>query len=548
MDEARDEASTSLDLEGLSSHYDCVVLGTSLAPSIVAAAAAFSDHSVLHLDANDYYGHVDDASFTLDQAVDWAKEMMEAQQESGVDANLSKTALAGLGKEAVLDRVARTLATFRSSKPTPDPSSQGRGPDQDLLEESSDPDKTVADPVVVPSEEEVSLLSKRLSLRFLNPSPSQTMRMLSFGPSYNTEEEKPDSAAALKSEETDMPGTATKNEEAGGGDDDDDDGKHECAESRNEEQSATKPKPSGSGVLASPSIPTVVSSTSECGLDGLSLLPRLSMSDLEKASRRWSLDLGSPMALLCSGAAVELLVSSGVGRYLEFLAVDALCILENQQNHRQQQGAKRRPGPSAATIAAGTAEPGPPLFSTPLPRECWRVPSSKKDIFASKALGVLEKNRLMKLLRCCHDWGAVHLTGQDDLATQGDGELKSGRALSRPQNTPAAATSAKAATSAASSSSHQLPPGTASAAKKQQPPTGLDPGPYVACGARFQDFLDAWGLPPRLRDAVLYAIALTHDTAKRPPPGLAAAPTASAAAAAAAAAAATTAAANRTTG
>ena len=52
--------------------YDVIVIGTGLAESIVAAAAARAGHSVLHLDAADYYGG-DGASLPLPQFLETAK-------------------------------------------------------------------------------------------------------------------------------------------------------------------------------------------------------------------------------------------------------------------------------------------------------------------------------------------------------------------------------------------------------------------------------------------------------------------------------------------
>lgn len=70
-----------LDLEGLPTSFDAVVLGTALAPSLLAAGAAFSGKRVLHLDSNDFYGGLDDAGFTLEQTIEWAEKRMEAQRK-----------------------------------------------------------------------------------------------------------------------------------------------------------------------------------------------------------------------------------------------------------------------------------------------------------------------------------------------------------------------------------------------------------------------------------------------------------------------------------
>jgi hypothetical protein len=397
------ESPNSLDLEGLASRYDCVVLGTSLAPSVVAAAAAFSSHSVLHLDANDYYGHVDDASFTLDQAVEWAK-MMDVEQKSELS---SFDAVSALEENLIRARVARSLIALRASeqiKQTLDPD-DSRGDDN-----REEQDEVVCTPR---SEEEVSSLSARLSIRFLNQSPSSAVRLLSCGAA-------PLAEVVVKSKDGEGVTQAVESNNDG-------------VESKEVDSSVDEPTDSAAAAASTPSVVPPVQAESndiaapqpvtEEGPASSLAPPRLQMSDVLKASRRWSLDLGNPMAILCSGAAVEMLVSSGVGRYLEFLTVDALCILENHtlaQQQKQQLQQKQQQQQQQQTQQTQHTQQRQQQRA---PRECWRVPSSKRDIFSSKALGVLEKNRLMKLLRCCHDWGVRHLQGKDDLATQGDGEL-----------------------------------------------------------------------------------------------------------------------------
>ena len=61
-DEAKDEP--ALDEEGLKLEYDVVLYGTGLVESILASALARAGKSVLHCDANDYYGSLD-AVWTL---------------------------------------------------------------------------------------------------------------------------------------------------------------------------------------------------------------------------------------------------------------------------------------------------------------------------------------------------------------------------------------------------------------------------------------------------------------------------------------------------
>jgi len=162
---------------------------------------------------------------------------------------------------------------------------------------------------------------------------------------------------------------------------------------------------------------------------------------------------------------VDAMVSSGVGRYLEFRSMDALCVFESTSTET---------GAGAAAVEPGKAEPT---------YRYWRVPCSKKDIFTSKALSREEKHKLMKFLRFCMDWGK-QMVARKQVSDQDDSELTMGRALNRPQN--ASVVSAP-----------------------------VSPAEYVEQNKPFSAFLDAWGLPERLRYAVLHAIAMIPTPADR---------------------------------
>eukprot|EP00904_Undaria_pinnatifida_P006085 jgi/Undpi1/2606/HiC_scaffold_13.g05985.m1 len=121
------------------------------------------------------------------------------------------------------------------------------------------------------------------------------------------------------------------------------------------------------------------------------------VADLVRLSRSFNLDLTSQV-LLATGPAVDTLVSSGVGNYLEF---------------KDMQGA-----PSTPVLALS------------------RVPCSKADVFGTKLLTPLEKRRLMRFLLFASDWG-LQRAGEDVLARNEAG-LGRGRSLRRPQNREAA--------------------------------------------------------------------------------------------------------------
>lgn len=318
---------TSLGIEGLEKNYDAVVLGTNLAPSIIAAAAGFSGHTVLHLDANDFYGHLDDATFTFDQAVEWA------QQLSNNTVSIEKSQ-----DENMLTRISDSLGATRTDK------------------------------------------VENLRIVRMNQNPLECAHVFSFG-ANNDDVEK----------------------------------KEEVAES--------------------PYVDPIEVSVKEESSEEV----RPCMADVEKTSRRFCIDIGNPMAIFANGASVDLMVKSGVGRYLEFLSMDSLNIFEKGNS--------------------------------------WRVPCSKRDIFSSKELSVMEKNRLMKLLRFVMDWGVVNVAGSTDLSTQDDMELKAGRSLHRPQNSAV-----------------------------------VDPSLAVDGEASFVEYLTTWNISDKLRDAILYAIALLPDS------------------------------------
>ena len=93
---------------GLDAHYDLVVVGTSLGPSVVAAATAATGRTVLHLDANEYYGGLDDATFTLDEAIQWAQRLEEEQPTPNVAGESDG--------EGLLGSIALQLARTRRQK------------------------------------------------------------------------------------------------------------------------------------------------------------------------------------------------------------------------------------------------------------------------------------------------------------------------------------------------------------------------------------------------------------------------------------------------
>ncbi|CAK4082657.1 unnamed protein product [Aphanomyces euteiches] len=111
-------------------------------------------------------------------------------------------------------------------------------------------------------------------------------------------------------------------------------------------------------------------------------------------SSSFSLDI-QPKMLLSNSSLVDVLVHSGVGRYLDFMAMQGTYM-----------------------FSAAPQNKNPPI---------WEVPCSKTDVFKSK-LSVLEKRHLMKFLQFVADYG------EEDVTTLNERDLTSSRALKRPQN------------------------------------------------------------------------------------------------------------------
>ena len=92
--------------------------------------------------------------------------------------------------------------------------------------------------------------------------------------------------------------------------------------------------------------------------------PKWTQDLVSRNSRKFNLDL-SPRLLFSRGSMVELLISSNVSRYTEFKSVSrVLTLIEGSLVH---------------------------------------VPSSRADVFQTRAVSVVEKRILMKFLTLCHD-------------------------------------------------------------------------------------------------------------------------------------------------
>ncbi|CAH0515773.1 unnamed protein product [Peronospora belbahrii] len=131
--------------------------------------------------------------------------------------------------------------------------------------------------------------------------------------------------------------------------------------------------------------------------------------ELLRQSSCFNIDV-NPRLMLSSEQLVETLIASGVGRYLEFAAIERTYV------HFQ---------PSVS----GTQQLEKDLKLDTV----WEVPCSKKDVFQSKLLNTVEKRQLMKFLQFVADYGETHIL-HEDVKTKNERMLALGRALKRPQN------------------------------------------------------------------------------------------------------------------
>lgn len=147
-------------------------------------------------------------------------------------------------------------------------------------------------------------------------------------------------------------------------------------------------------------------SSFQCQLLHESFLDDATEEELMSKSSSMTIDV-NPRLLLASEELVETLITSGVGRYLEFAAIERTYVHLPSSNVQAQDDFE------SDTV--------------------WQVPCSKKDVFQSKLLGMIEKRQLMKFLQYVADYGDTHIS-HEDVTTKNERSLALGRALKRPQN------------------------------------------------------------------------------------------------------------------
>ncbi len=130
------------------------------------------------------------------------------------------------------------------------------------------------------------------------------------------------------------------------------------------------------------------------------------LQDVVALNRNFSLDIRN-QAVLAAGWDVDLLIRSGVARYVEFKSIERIFIARQSMN----EGAR---GEDAKDFKLES------------------VPCSRADVFSTPELSLIEKHLMMKFLRLAQDWG-LRVEGKD-VTKSNEKELGMGRSLKRPQN------------------------------------------------------------------------------------------------------------------
>ncbi len=130
------------------------------------------------------------------------------------------------------------------------------------------------------------------------------------------------------------------------------------------------------------------------------------LQDVVALNRNFSLDIRN-QAVLAAGWDVDLLIRSGVARYVEFKSIERIFIARRSINE----------GARGEDTNDFKLEP---------------VPCSRADVFLTSELSLIEKRLMMKFLRLSQDWG-LRVEG-NNVTKSNERELGMGRSLKRPQN------------------------------------------------------------------------------------------------------------------
>ncbi|CAI6007709.1 unnamed protein product [Closterium sp. NIES-65] len=197
-------------------------------------------------------------------------------------------------------------------------------------------------------------------------------------------------------------------------------------------------------------------------------------------ARRYAVDLAGPRVVMCGEDAVRVLVRSGAHHYVEFKAVQALLCW-------QRGGEGKARGESGAQGHGGGGEGG-----------LVRVPTSRGDVFQDRQLPLADKRRLMRFFHSASPLSAAPGPPAPATATAGGGgEAREG----------------------GNDASGQVGAGGKEEGKAASGSEGEGEGEGEGT---FTALLEAHGLPARVQDFILYAIALLPCNQHPTPPAAAA--------------------------
>eukprot|EP00937_MAST-01D_sp_MAST-1D-sp2_P000562 g562.t1 len=402
-------------------HFDVIVLGTGITESILAGALCRVGRNVLHLDENGHYG-ADFATFTLREAIEWGKcqraDPAGTPSVAGVGADDPPCLDMGAVAKSLDEAEAAVCALLRAQHPACSGRRMFRTGDS--VAAMFDPDAVEA-----PFDPEVSSpvfwgykACDQTALR-----PAECVHMLAAGGGHGSSGGGKGAPcgrrAALRSiTPTDATDAAANAAEAAA-----------AAAAAARRAAAARPRaPQGApGTLPNSAVlrrhamaleaarvaaDDAAAAQARAEARCRALTPAQACGPLvhimsPQTSRRFCIDL-APRLVMCAGQQVDALVSSGVGRYLEFQSVEKVCVCDE-------------------VVDAGSAAPK---------LRVWGVPCTKGDIFQDRKLSVLEKRQLMKFMQFCYDRLTQQLGGDGAVVSknENDAALRRGRSLSRPQN------------------------------------------------------------------------------------------------------------------
>eukprot|EP00123_Amoebidium_parasiticum_P010416 comp20091_c0_seq1/m.24746 comp20091_c0_seq1/g.24746 ORF comp20091_c0_seq1/g.24746 comp20091_c0_seq1/m.24746 type:complete len:698 (-) comp20091_c0_seq1:488-2581(-) len=297
--------STGSASEAQAESYDVVVVGTGLPESIVAAALARIGKKVLHVDRNEYYGG-EWATFNLDLLTEWVKEHQTPVEDTGV-----------------------------STSPELNPG--------ETLFPLCGNDKTY------------SQITQKIHIPLEQTQPS----LPSSSGENRAKEKATENKTSLEKKSEEKPKETVVSERDGGVEDGVEgvgaggEGASEKRENETKEDENNK----------SAQEKTVENKQEKVKEENM----EVTFADLLKEGRRFNLDLRAQL-LWSKGDLVQLLISSRVGKYLEFRAIETTHLMTKKGLEQ--------------------------------------VPCSKADVFVSKVVSPVEKRFLMKFLSTCAEHGA----------------------------------------------------------------------------------------------------------------------------------------------